>query len=346
MSVMNENQNQDQNLNQDQKQGENSRLSRGLDRMNSALFCVILLIVAVIAMAVFGQVVTRSINKRPGKNTGVAQNSGTETGTEQLEAGPDTEAVDMGTEAATEEVQEAFTAEQIPNIEALDTESHAWGQGVQYDEYNRPVSAVQYQETYGRYNANFIGENKPVIYLTFDEGYEYGCTPKILDTLKEKGVHGVFFVTQPYAEENPELVQRMINEGHTVGNHSVTHPSKGLPSETIEEQQNEVMGCHQYVLEHFGYTMHLFRYPTGAFSEQSLAIVNNCNYKSVFWSFAYLDYDVNNQPDQAQSLQKLTDRMHPGAIYLLHAESETNAAILGDFIDAARAAGYSLEMFD
>lgn len=352
VSVMNENENQkqDQNLNQDQKQGENSRLSRGLDRMNAALFCVILLILALIAMAFFGQVVTRSINKRPGKNTGVAQNSGTETGTGQIEAEPDTEAVDMETEEAVEdtakEAQEAFTAEQIPNIEALDTESHAWGQGVQYDEYNRPVSAVDYQETYGGYNANFIGENKQVIYLTFDEGYEYGCTPKILDTLKEKGVHGVFFVTQPYAEENPELVQRMIDEGHTVGNHSVTHPSKGLPSETIEEQQNEVMGCHQYVQEHFGYTMHLFRYPTGAFSEQSLAIVNNCNYKSVFWSFAYLDYDVNNQPDQAQSLQKLKDRMHPGAIYLLHAESETNAAILGDFIDAARAAGYSLEMFD
>ena len=92
--------------------------------------------------------------------------------------------------------------------------------------------------------------------------------------------------------------------------------------------------------------MHLFRYPTGAFSEQSLAIVNNCNYKSVFWSFAYLDYDVNNQPDQTQSLQKLVDRMHPGAIYLLHAESETNTAILGSFIDQAKAAGYSLEAFD
>lgn len=320
------------------------RFSRGLDRMNAALFCVILLIVAVIAMAVFGQLVTRSINKRPQKPTGVVQKNDTEPGTEQLAEEPGTETTEVTED--TESAQEVFTAEQIPDIESLDTESHGWGQGVQYDEYNRPVSAVQYQETYGRYNANFIGENKPVIYLTFDEGYEYGNTPQMLDTLKEKGVHGVFFVTQPYAEDNPDLVQRMIDEGHTVGNHSVTHPSKGLPSESIEEQQNEVMGCHQYVQEHFGYTMHLFRYPTGAFSEQSLAIVNNCNYKSVFWSFAYLDYDVNNQPDQAESLQKLIDRMHPGAIYLLHAESSTNAAILGDFIDAARAAGYTLEAFD
>ena len=149
-----------------------------------------------------------------------------------------------------------------------------------------------------------------------------------------------FFVTQPYAEADPELVQRMIDEGHVLGNHSVTHPSKGLPSQTLDQQKNEVMGNHEYIKETFGYDMYLFRYPTGRFSEQSLAMVNNCNYKSVFWSFAYLDYDVNNQPDQTASLAKLKERLHPGAIYLLHAESSTNAAILGDFIDAAKAAGY------
>jgi peptidoglycan/xylan/chitin deacetylase (PgdA/CDA1 family) len=87
--------------------------------------------------------------------------------------------------------------------------------------------------------------------------------------------------------------------------------------------------------------MYLFRYPAGRFSEQSLAIVNNCNYKSVFWSFAYLDYDVNNQPDPAESLAKMKDRLHPGAIYLLHAESATNAAVLGDLIDDIAAQGYS-----
>lgn len=97
--------------------------------------------------------------------------------------------------------------------------------------------------------------------------------------------------------------------------------------------------------ENFGYDMYLFRYPTGRFSEQSLALLNNCNYKSIFWSFAYLDYDVNNQPDHASSLQKMKDKLHPGAIYLLHAESETNAAVLGDFIDAVRAAGYGFKNF-
>lgn len=315
-----------------------------MDRAMAAVFCAILLVVVLIILLAAGHLVSK---KAKHKDFGqAAENTQSEKSSEMI--GMETQETEVTETLAQEETEteEPFTTAPIPNVEALDTTSYGWGQGVQFDEYNRPISAVQYQETYGKYNANFIGENRPVIYLTFDEGYEYGCTGRILDTLKEKGVHAVFFVTQPYAEDNPQLVQRMIDEGHTVGNHSVTHPSKGLPSQTMEQQQQEVMGCHQYVLDHFGYTMHLFRYPTGAFSEQSLAIVNNCNYKSVFWSFAYLDYDVNNQPDQTQSLQKLVDRMHPGAIYLLHAESETNTAILGSFIDQAKAAGYSLEAFD
>lgn len=315
-----------------------------MDRAMAAVFCAILLVAVVIILLVAGHLMSKNVKH---KDSGLAaENTQSEESSETI--GMETQETEVTETLAQEETEteEPFTATPIPNVESLDTTSYGWGQGVQFDEYNRPISAVQYQETYGKYNANFIGENRSVIYLTFDEGYEYGCTERILDTLKEKGVHAVFFVTQPYAEDNPQLVQRMIDEGHTVGNHSVTHPSKGLPSQTMEQQQQEVMGCHQYVLDHFGYTMHLFRYPTGAFSEQSLAIVNNCNYKSVFWSFAYLDYDVNNQPDQTQSLQKLVDRMHPGAIYLLHAESETNTAILGSFIDQAKAAGYSLEAFD
>ena len=318
--------------------------NRPMDRAMAAVFCAILLVAVVIILLVAGHLMSKNAkHKDSGK---AAENTQIEESSETI--GMETQETEVTETLAQEETEteEPFIATPIPNVESLDTTSYGWGQGVQFDEYNRPISAVQYQETYGKYNANFIGENRPVIYLTFDEGYEYGCTERILDTLKEKGVHAVFFVTQPYAEDNPQLVQRMIDEGHTVGNHSVTHPSKGLPSQTMEQQQQEVMGCHQYVLDHFVYTMHLFRYPTGAFSEQSLAIVNNCNYKSVFWSFAYLDYDVNNQPDQTQSLQKLVDRMHPGAIYLLHAESETNTAILGSFIDQAKAAGYSLEAFD
>ena len=208
-----------------------------------------------------------------------------------------------------------------------------------------PLLLQNQTKTYGKYNAYFIGDDTKDIYLTFDEGYEYGQTESILNTLKEKGVSATFFVTEPYAKDNPDLVRRMMDEGHVLGNHSVKHPSAGMPSLSLDKQENEVTENHAYIKENFGYDMYLFRYPTGRFSEQSLALLNNCNYKSIFWSFAYLDYDVNNQPDHASSLQKMKDKLHPGAIYLLHAESETNAAVLGDFIDAVRAAGYGFKNF-
>lgn len=242
---------------------------------------------------------------------------------------------------AVESTENSGMVTQYIDLTSLNTSSCDWGLGKETDEKNRPVDALKAQEDYGAYNAVFIGEDTQTIYLTFDEGYEYGYTKSILDTLKDKGVKAVFFVTEPYAQDEPELVQRMIDEGHVIGNHSVTHPASGIPSLTVEKQQEEVIGNHEYIKENFGYDMTLFRYPAGKFSEKSLAVVNNCGYKSVFWSFAYLDYDVNNQPDQSESLKKMTDKLHPGAVYLLHAESKTNAEVLGRFIDAAIAAGYS-----
>ncbi len=229
----------------------------------------------------------------------------------------------------------------IDNVSALDGEILNWGQGSNVDEYNRPTGSLSYQEKYKDYPADFIiPTTEKKIYLTFDEGYEYGCTPSILSTLKEKDVKAVFFVTKPYAESDPDLVRQMIDEGHIIGNHSVTHPSAGIPSLSLEDQKQEVVGNHEYIKQNFDYDMCLFRFPGGKFSEQSLAVLNNCGYRAVFWSFAYLDYDVNNQPDEAESLQKLVDKLHPGAVYLLHAESWTNTNILGDFIDKAREAGY------
>lgn len=245
--------------------------------------------------------------------------------------------------------ENGFTLEnQQMDINGLDTTRLDWGQGGDLDEWNRPAGCMQYQEKYGKYNAYFIVDNpeKKVIYLTLDEGYENGYTPRFLDILKEKNVHAVFFVTKSFAESNPELIQRIIDEGHELGNHSVTHPSQGLASQSVEEQTNEVVGLHNYIKETFGYEMHLFRYPAGIFNEQSLALLNNLNYKTVFWSFAYLDYDVENQPDPTESLQKLVNCLHPGALYLVHAESETNANILGDFIDQARAQGYEFKLFE
>ncbi len=228
------------------------------------------------------------------------------------------------------------------DVSTLDNTASGWGFGGPRDEANRPTPALNAQEKYGKLGVDFIiPTEEKVIYLTFDEGYENGYTAQILDTLKEKDVKAVFFITKPYAESEPELVRRMIDEGHVVGNHSVHHPADGLPAHDIDYQTHEVMDLHDYVKENFDYDMCLFRYPAGMFSEQSLAVVQNCGYRSVFWSFAHSDWDPDNQPDPAASLTKLMDNLHPGAIYLLHAVSATNTQILGSFIDEAKNAGYT-----
>lgn len=248
------------------------------------------------------------------------------------------EVVDSGAVIPTGE----FAAEMFAgNIDELDTSRKDWGFGKETDEKNRPVDAVMYQKTYGKYGAEFIKESSgKQIYLTIDEGYENGYTEKILDVLKEKNCPVVFFVTKPYVEANPGLIKRMIEEGHVVGNHSVTHPAEGMPSLSVEQQREEIRQLHEYVKENFHYDMYLFRNPAGIFSEQSLAVTYQEGYRSIFWSFAYRDWIPEEQPEKAEALDTLMKKLHPGAIYLLHAVSKTNTEIIGDFIDDAREAGY------
>lgn len=267
------------------------------------------------------------------------------------------------TEPATEPVTEPTTppnTEPVGSIytraelEAMDTTVYGYGPGPNLpSQNNRPEYALGEQSRYGKYGANFIAPDNNCIYLTFDCGYEYRITDAngnkvpitsmILDTLKEKNAKGVFFITMDYAKKEPELVQRMIDEGHAVGNHTTTHPN--MPKQTIDKMIDEVMTLHNYVQEHFGYTMTLFRPPEGAFSVQSLAVVHSLGYKTVHWSFAHADWDPENQPDLAKSLQSVLDKSHSGAIYLLHAMSLTNANLLGDAIDGFREKGFSIELF-
>lgn len=239
-------------------------------------------------------------------------------------------------------------------LEALDSTQFGYGPGPIRDYLNyRPEYAVGEQSRYKQYGANFIAPDNGNIYLTFDCGYEYYTTDAsgnripvtglILDTLKEKNAKGVFFITMAYAKSEPELVQRMIDEGHAVGNHTNNHPA--MPTLSIDDMIYEVMSLHNYVQEHFGYTMKLFRPPEGAFSVQSLAVVQNLGYKTVHWSFAYADYNTSNQPDVKESLDNVLNKAHSGAIYLLHAVSTTNASLLGDAIDGFRAKGFNLELF-
>ena len=214
-----------------------------------------------------------------------------------------------------------------------------WGLGASTDAYGRPTDAVNAEAKYSEHGGLFVGnaEHKR-LWLTFDEGYENGYTEKILDILKEKNVRAVFFVTYDYAKDNPELIKRMIDEGHTVGNHSMSHPS--LPECSDEEMQNELKELHDYISRQFGYDMYVMRPPRGEFSERVLECAKQLGYTTVLWSFAYYDWDVNKQPDTAQAFEKITSRVHPGAVYLLHAVSKTNTEILGSVIDHWRENGY------
>ena len=243
---------------------------------------------------------------------------------------------ELGSDASIEPVEAEKNDE--TNLTSLSHEKIGYGQGVQLDENNRPLGAIDFNEKYSQYNAKAINDNDKTITLTFDQGYENGYTSKILDVLKEKNVKATFFVLKDYAERNPELVQRMIDEGHTVGNHSVTHRS--MAELTEDECKNEITELHDYIKENFDYEMTEFRPPMGEFSEFSLAVTKDFGYETVLWSYAYADWDTDNQPAPAESLNKLTDALHNGAIYLLHSVSETNAEILGDFIENAKNAGY------
>ncbi len=231
----------------------------------------------------------------------------------------------------------AFASSYIDSM-ALRTEKIGWGLGKERDSENRPTDAVNAEKKYASLGGRFLAKDGTIC-LTFDEGYENGYTAKILDTLKEKDVKAVFFVTYDYCRTAPELVQRMIDEGHTVGNHTWSHPS--MPDITQKEVWAEVTKLHDYVKSEFGYEMTLFRFPKGEFSEQTLDDVHNLGYTSLFWSFAYADWDPNKQTDAADALARIEQSTHSG-IYLLHAVSPTNADILGTLIDYWREKGYSV----
>lgn len=227
---------------------------------------------------------------------------------------------------------------------SLSNQAITWGPGPNVDEDGRPTAPVDLQEKYKDLGAYFIAPNSKNVYLTFDQGYENGFTPAILDTLKEKNVSAVFFLTMDYATKNHDLIQRMVDEGHILANHTNKHPN--MTTISSERCIEEIMSLHDYIKENFNYDMWLFRPPEGAFSEKSLGVTYSQNYLSIFWSFAYKDWEVDNQPDPAYALDRMTSQLHGGAIYLLHAVSETNTKVLGSFIDNARQEGYTFSRFD
>ncbi|MBQ7669495.1 MAG: polysaccharide deacetylase family protein [Clostridia bacterium] len=184
------------------------------------------------------------------------------------------------------------------------------------------------------------------VYLTFDAGYENGNIEKVLDVLKEKNVEGSFFILENLVKRNPELVKRMADEGHLVCNHTASHKditsftSRDSLDAELKKLENSALHCAGVEVAKF------FRPPEGRFSRQSLEWANELGYKTVFWSFAYADWDNNDQMDPDAAYNKIVDGMHPGEILLLHPTSETNRVILPDLIDTFRAKGYEFKTLD
>ena len=192
-----------------------------------------------------------------------------------------------------------------------------------------------------RYQAAYIGDvGEKVLYLTFDAGYENGCTAKILDTLKEKQVPAAFFLVGNYIRQSPDLVRRMVAEGHTVGNHTMHHYDMSRLSDKAAFSK-ELTDLEALYKETVGQELpKYYRPPQGIYSEENLKMAQELGYQTVFWSLAYVDWNNDAQPTREAAFAKLLPRTHNGAVVLLHSTSRTNAEILGELIDKWKAMGY------
>ena len=197
-------------------------------------------------------------------------------------------------------------------------------------------------EYLAKYDAFYMKKtDKKVIYLTFDAGYENGYTAKILDVLKKHDVKAAFFLVGNYIETSPELVKRMVEEGHTVGNHTFTHPDMSAIS-TKEAFEKELTELEDKYREVTGKKMKkYYRPPQGKYSESNLKMASDMGYKTVFWSLAYVDWYESDQPTKEEAFSKLIPRVHPGAIVLLHSTSKTNSEILDELLTEWEEMGYS-----
>lgn len=237
-----------------------------------------------------------------------------------------------------------FTVSDPDNSRGLPTDKkeHSYGVAKNGEPHDISKTAQKYFESTGYkavcYDAKSAGK---VLYLTFDCGWENGCTSKVLDTLKEKNVPAAFFCTLDHIKSSPELIARMINEGHIIGNHSAKHPNFAKISR--QRMADEILTCENYLRENFGYSSKFFRFPEGAYNENALELVDSMGMTSVFWSCAYADWDVNNTKGKQYAFDTVTARLHPGAVILLHSVSPDNAEALGDIIDFARNNGYEFK---
>ncbi len=199
-------------------------------------------------------------------------------------------------------------------------------------------------DTLNSYHAMYLGDTgKKVIHLTFDAGYENGYTASILDTLRKHNVSATFFLVGNFMETSPDLVKRMVSEGHTVGNHTMTHPDMSAirTKEAFEKELNDLSALYTEIT---GEEMtKLYRPPQGKYSEDNLRMAQELGYTTVFWSLAYVDWYNDKQPTKEEAFNKLIPRIHNGAIVLLHSTSQTNAEILDELLTKWEEMGYTIE---
>lgn len=227
-------------------------------------------------------------------------------------------------------------------VQALSNEAIHWGFKKSQD-HKPPFAGEKYEKILKNHGSFYLGNtDKKEIYLTFDNGYENGYTDDILDTLKEKKVPATFFVTGHYLKKQPELIKRMANEGHIVGNHSWHHPDLTKVSDTrfkkeikmVEDEFTRITGKKG---------MSFIRPPRGIFSERTLALSEELGYKNVFWSLAFVDWKTDQQKGWKYAYNNIMKQIHPGAIILLHTVSKDNAEALPKVIDDLRKKGYTFK---
>lgn len=234
------------------------------------------------------------------------------------------------------------TEQCVNSIRIARNQAENWGLGFGAEGEQPTGNATQ--EELKEYDAYFVGDkNKKVIYLTFDCGYENGNTEAILDALKKHNVDATFFVVGNFLETSPDIVKRMVKEGHTVGNHTYHHPDMSSISD-MKSFKEEMEGVSDLYKKITGKEMvKYYRPPQGKYSVENLKMAKELGYKTFFWSLAYVDWNVDAQPTKEEAFEKLTGRIHPGAIVLLHNTSNTNGEILDELLTKWEEMGYTFE---
>ena len=236
-----------------------------------------------------------------------------------------------------------FTGAKVAEDLAIDTSADGnWGLSFQ-QEGQAPVTNVT-AEFLSQYDGYYMGDSSEKnLYLTFDAGYENGYTAGILDVLKKHDVKAAFFLVGNYLKTSPELVKRMVSEGHTVGNHTYSHPDMSAIStedafreelSKLEDEYKSVTGKEM---------LKYYRPPQGKYSEANLKMAKDLGYRTIFWSLAYVDWYESDQPTKEEAFNKLIPRVHPGAIVLLHSTSKTNAEILDELLTKWEKMGYKFK---